>query len=80
MTGLGRTGPDRTGPARPARPARPASLGRQIGNIVFDIAAPIALYYGLRAAGLSSLAALAIGAGIPAARRLPKSVLTSSTR
>jgi hypothetical protein len=61
MSGLGRTGPDRTGPARPA------SLGRQIGTMVFDIAAPIALYYGLRAAGLSSLAALAIGAVIPAA-------------
>lgn len=61
MTGLGSAGLDRTGPARPA------SLGRQIGTIVFDIAAPIALYYGLRAAGLSSLAALAIGAVIPAA-------------
>ena len=35
--------------------------------MVFDIAAPVALYYGLRAAGLSSLAALAIGAVIPAA-------------
>ena len=48
-------------------PGRPASLGRQVGGLVFDIAAPIALYYGLRAAGLSSLQALAIGAVIPAA-------------
>ena len=45
----------------------PASLRRQIAALVFDIAAPIALYYGLRAAGLSSLQALAIGAVIPAA-------------
>lgn len=71
MTGLGRTGPDRTGLGSTGLgstgPARPASLGGQIAAIVFDIAAPIALYYGLRAAGLSSLAALAIGAVIPAA-------------
>jgi hypothetical protein len=50
--------------AHPA--AAPVSLGRQIGTLIFDVAAPIALYYGLRAAGLSSLAALAIGAVIPA--------------
>jgi hypothetical protein len=56
MTGLGATGA-----------GRPASLGRQAGALVFDIAAPIALYYGLRAAGLPSLQALAIGAVIPAA-------------
>jgi hypothetical protein len=73
------TGPSTpAGPASPPAPAAPApapaapapapaSLGRQVGAIVFDIAAPIALYYGLRAAGLSSLAALAIGAVIPAA-------------
>jgi len=45
----------------------PASLVRQVAGLVFDIAAPIALYYGLRAAGLPSLQALAIGAVIPAA-------------
>jgi len=55
--------------AAPARPAAraPASLGGQIAGLVFDIAAPIGLYYTLRAAGLSSLQALAIGAVIPAA-------------
>jgi hypothetical protein len=52
-------------PAAPA--AAPASLVRQVAGLVFDIAAPIALYYGLRAAGLPSLQALAIGAVIPAA-------------
>jgi len=55
-----RAAPDTAAPA-------PASLGRQLGALVFDIAAPIGLYYGLRAAGLTSLQALAAGAVIPAA-------------
>jgi hypothetical protein len=67
MTGPGRpAAPASTPDAAPASPAA-ARLGRQIGALVFDIAAPIGLYYGLRAAGLSSLQALAIGAVIPAA-------------
>lgn len=53
--------------AAPAAGPAPASLRRQIAALVFDIAAPVALYYGLRAAGLPSLQALAIGAVIPAA-------------
>ena len=60
------TGPATRATPRTAAPA-PASLGRQLAALVFDIAAPIGLYYGLRAAGLSSLLALAAGAVIPAA-------------
>ncbi len=52
-----------TGPA--SRPV-PPRLRRQIGGLVFDIGAPIAVYYVLRGAGVSSLAALAAGAVLPA--------------
>ena len=53
-----------TGPA--SRPVPPPRLGRQIGGLVFDIGAPIAVYYVLRGAGVSSLPALAAGAVLPA--------------
>ena len=39
---------------------------RQLGLMVFDIGAPLALYYGLRAAGLPPLTALALSAVPPA--------------
>ena len=64
-TPVGQAVPASAGEPDPA--AAPASLVRQVAGLVFDIAAPIALYYGLRAAGLPSLQALAIGAVIPAA-------------
>ena len=56
-----------TGPA--SRPVPPPRLRRQIGGLVFDIGAPIAVYYVLRGAGVSSLAALAAGARAPGTRR-----------
>ena len=48
MTGASAPGP----PARP--PGRPASAARQAGLLAFDIVVPIALYYLLRATGLSA--------------------------
>jgi hypothetical protein len=55
------------GPSKPTAPApRPASLRRQLALLVLDIGAPIGLYYGLRAAGLSNLVALGAGAIVPA--------------
>jgi len=54
-------------PARPASyPARPASAVRQLGLLAFDIVVPVALYYLLRATGLSALTALALSAVPPA--------------
>ena len=47
-------------------PARPASAVRQLGLLAFDIVVPIALYYLLRATGLSALTALALSAVPPA--------------
>lgn len=41
-------------------------MTRQLGRLGFDIAAPIALYYVLRGAGLSYLIALSAGAVLPA--------------
>ena len=56
-----------TGPApQPPQPVRPPRLRRQIGGLVFDIGAPIAVYYLLHGAGVSSLVALAAGAVPPA--------------
>ncbi len=49
----------------PERP-RPPRLSGQVGRLVFDIGAPIALYYVLHGAGVSSLVALAAGAVLPA--------------
>ena len=43
-----------------------ASAARQLGLMVFDIGAPLALYYVLRAAGLPPLTALALSAVPPA--------------
>lgn len=49
----------------PGAPRLPR-LSRQVGGLVFDIGGPIALYYALRGAGVSSLAALGAGAVLPA--------------
>ena len=46
--------------------SRPVSLRRQLALLVLDIGAPIGLYYGLRAAGMSNLVALGAGAVVPA--------------
>lgn len=51
-------------PATP--PGEPVSLGRQLGIFAFDIGAPIACYYTLRAIGVSALVALTAGAILPA--------------
>ena len=45
---------------------RPAGPVRQLGLMLFDIGAPLALYYALRAAGLPPLTALALSAVPPA--------------
>src|SRR6201996_5150491 len=49
-----------------APPSPPVSLRRQLALLVLDIGAPIGLYYGLRAAGMSNLVALGAGAIVPA--------------
>jgi intracellular septation protein A len=49
-----------------AAPPTPRSLGNQLGLLAFDIAAPAGLYYILRGAGASTLAALSISAVLPA--------------
>jgi hypothetical protein len=56
--------PEPTPPPAPAAPA--TSLKRQLALLVLDVGAPIGLYYGLRAAGLSNLVALGAGAIVPA--------------
>ncbi len=53
--------PQASAPAPP-----PASLKRQLALLVLDVGAPVGLYYGLRAAGLSTLVALGAGAVVPA--------------
>ena len=55
-----------TGGSAAGHPARPASAVRQLGLLAFDIAVPIAVYYVLRATGLSALTALALSAVPPA--------------
>jgi hypothetical protein len=50
-------------PAPAPPPTRPK---RQLALLVLDVGAPIGLYYGLRAAGLSNLVALGAGAIVPA--------------
>ena len=52
-------------PPPPPSPS-PVSLRRQLALLVLDIGAPIGLYYGLRAAGMSNLVALGAGAVVPA--------------
>jgi len=53
---------------RPAAvPARNAGNGRPIRALILDIVAPIAVYYGIRAAGGSVWLALAAGGVLPAA-------------
>lgn len=54
--------PPATAPPSPS----PVSLRRQLALLVLDIGAPIGLYYGLRAAGVSNLVALGAGAVVPA--------------
>ncbi|HEY8047201.1 MAG TPA: VC0807 family protein [Streptosporangiaceae bacterium] len=46
--------------------APPPRLSRQIGGLVFNVGAPVAVYYALHGAGVPSLAALAAGAVFPA--------------
>jgi hypothetical protein len=53
-------------PASAPAPPPPTSLKRQLALLVLDVGAPIGLYYGLRAAGLSNLVALGAGAIVPA--------------
>lgn len=50
----------------PAPAPPPTGLKRQLALLVLDVGAPIGLYYGLRAAGLSNLVALGAGAIVPA--------------
>jgi hypothetical protein len=50
----------------PAPAPPPTSPKRQLALLVLDVGAPIGLYYGLRAAGLSNLVALGAGAVVPA--------------
>ena len=52
--------------APPPPSPSPVSLRRQLALLVLDIGAPIGLYYGLRAAGMSNLVALGAGAVVPA--------------
>jgi hypothetical protein len=53
--------------SRPAlASARPQGPGRKLAAFGFDIGAPIAVYYILHGAGVSSLVALAAGAVLPA--------------
>jgi hypothetical protein len=47
-------------PRRPA--ARPPRAGLLVARLVFDVGAPVGLYYALRGLGLSSLVALSAGA------------------
>lgn len=56
--------PPSTSSSGPARP--PLSLRGQLGIFVFDIGAPIASYYLLRAMGVSALVALSASAALPA--------------
>ena len=53
-------------PPAPTAPPSPVGLKRQLALLVLDIGAPIGLYYGLRAAGMSNLVALGAGAIVPA--------------
>jgi hypothetical protein len=59
----------------PAPGAAPPRLGGQLAELVFDIGAPIALYYVLHAAGLSNLLALTISAVVPVVSVITKFVL-----
>ena len=53
-------------PGQGAAAAEREPLRRQLGLLVLDIGAPIALYYGLHSAGVSNLVALGAGALVPA--------------
>jgi hypothetical protein len=44
---------------------RPANMRRQLLTLGLDLGAPIVLYYGLSAAGVSNLVALGVGAAVP---------------
>ena len=61
---LPRSGP---APAAPPPAAAPVSLRRQLATFGLDLAAPAAIYYLLRALGVSNLVALGAGAVVPAA-------------
>lgn len=61
-----RTPPDEPPAVSPAPAVTPPPrLASQLGLIVFDIGAPIALYYLLHGAGVSNLVALLAGAALP---------------
>ncbi len=62
------TAPNPTAPAQEGagKAAPPPTLTRTVGTLVLDIAAPIAVYYSLHAAGASNLVALAASAVVPA--------------
>ncbi len=69
MSGPGSETAPGPGPAPASAPGpAPAAVGpkRQLALVVLDIGAPIGVYYGLRAAGLSNLVALGAGAIVPA--------------
>ena len=54
------------GAARPGgRPGRPTSARRQLLTLAADLAAPLALFYGLRAAGTGAFLSLAAAAVPP---------------
>ena len=57
------------------QPPAPASLGRQLGLLAFDIAAPTGLYYVLHGGGLTNVAALSIAAVLPALAAVYKLVV-----
>jgi hypothetical protein len=58
--------------AEQAPATAPSNLGRQVGTLAFDVAAPTALYYLLHGIGASNLAALSIAAILPALAALYK--------
>jgi hypothetical protein len=61
-----RSAPAVAGTPTPSPEGQPVRPRGQLGLLVFDIGAPIALYYLLHAAGVPNLVALAAGAVLPA--------------
>ncbi|HVA91171.1 MAG TPA: VC0807 family protein [Chloroflexota bacterium] len=59
-------GREREGARRTERGNRPLGIGRQLFTLGLNLAAPIALYYGLRAVGVGIYPALIVGAVPPA--------------
>lgn len=63
--GPGSPGSSSPGSSSPGRDRRPGGT-RALAGLVFDIGAPIALYYLLHSLGVGNLAALGAGAALPA--------------